>query len=79
MRVLCGQKPHTWECFDHERCQEGSEAIKLIHSLEKERDEAKGKLDRINLLYCAWADADEPEGAPSGRRTVRAIGEVLGY
>jgi hypothetical protein len=34
-------------------------------------------LSRIAALHRAWSDGDEPEGAPSARRTLMAIGEVL--
>lgn len=44
----------------------------------KERNEANDKLLRISALFNAWANGDEPEGAPSARRTVLAIGEILG-
>lgn len=35
------------------------------------------RLARIAALYQSWVDGDEPEGAPSPRRTLLAIGEVL--
>jgi hypothetical protein len=35
------------------------------------------KLERIAQLYDAWKQGDEREGAPSPRRTVEAIGEIL--
>lgn len=35
------------------------------------------KLDRIMRLVFSWKDGDEPEGAPSPRRTLQAIHDIL--
>jgi hypothetical protein len=34
-------------------------------------------LQKIIALYSAWANGDEPEGAPSARRAMLAIGELF--
>lgn len=41
--------------------------------------EQADKLDRIAALYLAWVQGDEPEGAPSARRALQAIGEIVGF
>ena len=42
-----------------------------------QRASAADRLRRIAALYASWADGDEPEGAPSPRRTLLGIGEIL--
>lgn len=41
------------------------------------RDEAAPPLQRARALMAAYRDGDEPEGAPSASRTLRAIAELL--
>ena len=45
--------------------------------LQAELSRAKDQALRISQVYNAWATGDEPEGAPSGSRTLNAIGEIL--
>lgn len=45
--------------------------------LAAQRTSASDRLRRIAMLYDSWANGDEPEGAPSPRRTLLAIGEIL--
>jgi hypothetical protein len=55
-----------------------------LEELRAERDEPSpvlaavaDEIDRIRALFDAWRNGDEPEGAPSARRTLLAIGEIL--
>ncbi len=49
-----------------------------LHADGLARRNADDVLLRIAALFNAWANGDEPEGAPSARRTLQAIGDVLG-
>lgn len=46
-----------------------------VRTAEPGRDD---RLLKIAALFNSWANGDEPEGAPSARRTLLAIGDVLG-
>jgi hypothetical protein len=43
-----------------------------------QRDRVLSVLERATTLARSWADGDEPEGAPSPRRALLALCEVLG-
>lgn len=47
-------------------------------SIQSELARVKDQVLRISQIYNAWGNGDEPEGAPSKKRTLLAIGEILG-
>lgn len=44
-----------------------------------EAEESANKMARIAEIFNAWANGDEPEGSPSSRRAMEAIGDLLGH
>lgn len=52
-------------------------ALDIIEAQAKQIAEQQAQLRGIADVYSAWANGDEPEGAPSARRTLNAIGDIM--
>ena len=83
--MLAHYRPHYWRsraCLEVDTqylcdgCHEKHH--KRIDDLKSELARVKGEVLRISQIYNAWANGDEPEGAPSKSRALSAIGEILG-
>lgn len=70
-------EPRGWVCtcpaFEPHDVTDGKR-----HAACASAGEDADRLHRIAAIWNSWANGDWPEGAPSPRRTLLAIGELLG-